>query len=109
MAHFGIAVDAARLAGFLEPKSPLASIVQTIDSLAGREADALLRHGRPLQITYGYVRAAMRAGPTDVPAVLEAALRRNAEGCVIVSTSKPSRLAQFAAIAEAADKARPAA
>jgi D-threo-aldose 1-dehydrogenase len=107
VAHFGIAADATRLAGFLAPNSALAPIVQTIDSLSEREADALVRHGRPLQITYGYVRAAMRQGPADVPAVLEAALRRNAEGCVIVSTSKPGRLAQFARIAEAADNARP--
>lgn len=103
--RFGLAVDAQRLQGFLEANSPLAPIVQTLDSLAGREADALTRRGRPLQITYGYVRAATSAGPANVPAILQAALVRNSGGCVIVSTSKPERLAQYAGIAEAADKA----
>jgi len=104
VANFGIAVDARRLGGFLGPASPLAPIVQTIDSLNGREADALVRRGRPLQITYGYVRAATRDGTADVPAILEAALRRNRSGCVVVSTGKRERLRQYARIVEAADK-----
>jgi aryl-alcohol dehydrogenase-like predicted oxidoreductase len=105
VARFGVAVDSRRLRGVVESQSPLAPIVQTLDSLAGREADLLTRRGRPLQITYGYVRAAMRDGVADVPALLEAALRRNAAGCVIVSTGKRERLAQYAAIVEAADRA----
>jgi aryl-alcohol dehydrogenase-like predicted oxidoreductase len=105
VARFGVAVDSSRLGGFLATNSPLAPIVQTIDSLAEREADALLRCGRPLQITYGYVRAAVREGRADVAAILEAALRRNATGCVIVSTGKRERLAQYSRIAEGADKA----
>lgn len=100
VARFGVAVDASRLLPFAAGH-PLAPIVQTLDSLAGREADQLVAHGRQLQITYGYVSAAARQRPVDVPAVLAAALRRNPAGCVIVSTRKPARMRQYAEIAVA--------
>ena len=100
--RFGIAVEPQHLAPFLTPSTPLAAIVQTLDSLRGREADILPRHGRPLQITYGYISAALKEGGTpDVPALLAAALDRNPAGAVIVSTGRVERLAQFARIAGA--------
>lgn len=101
--RFGIAVDARRLKPFLEAESPLASVIQTLDSIENREADVILDHHRPLQITYGYVRAARQAGRLNVPAVLAAALRRNRNGSVIVSTRKPGRLRQYAEISAAVD------
>jgi aryl-alcohol dehydrogenase-like predicted oxidoreductase len=93
--YFGIAVGANRLRPFMVSASPLASIVQTQDSLVGREADILTAHHRPMQITYGYVTAARRDEPVDVPAILAAALRRNATGTVIVNTRRISRLRQY--------------
>jgi len=103
--RFGIAVDSKRLRNFLAANSPLATFVQTADSVADREADILLEHGRPLQITFGYVSAALRTGPVDIPAILAAALRRNFTGSVIVSTCKRERLRQYAEISEAVDTA----
>jgi D-threo-aldose 1-dehydrogenase len=102
VAAFGIAVSTPRLRRFLAADHALAGLVQTPDSLAAREADVLAEHGRPLQITHGYVGAAVRAAagaPIDVEAVLRAALARNAQGAIVVHTSKPERLAQFAAVA----------
>lgn len=100
--RFGIAVEPQHLPAFLAAASPLAGIVQTLDSLAGQEADILPRHGRPLQITYGYISAALRAGgAVDIPALLTRALKRNAAGAVIVSTGRVERLAQYAALANA--------
>jgi aryl-alcohol dehydrogenase-like predicted oxidoreductase len=97
--YFGIAVDASRLKPFLAAASPLAEIVQTTDSLSGREADTLLTHGRPLQITYGYVSSAIRRNRSvDVGAVLSQALARNSKGAVIVSTRRPERMALYATI-----------
>ena len=97
--RFGIAVEPQHLAPFLAPPTPLAAIVQTLDSLGGREADILPGHGRPLQITYGYISAALKAGGVaNIPALLAGALARNTAGAVIVSTGRLERLAQYARI-----------
>jgi D-threo-aldose 1-dehydrogenase len=103
--RFGIAVDSKRLRAFVVANNPLASFVQTLDSIADREADILVEHGRPLQITYGYISAALRKAPVDIPAILAAALRRNSAGSVIVSTRKRERLGRYAEISDAVDKA----
>lgn len=99
--QFGLALTADRLAPFLDAGADLGAVIQICDSLKAREADLLPRHGRPLQITYGYVSAAM-AGPepVSVPDILAQALRRNPAGAVIVSSTKISRLAQYGRIAD---------
>ena len=100
--QFGIAAEAGRLPPFLADASPLAAVIQTTDSLEGREADVVAAHGRPIQITYGYVSEAIRRhGRADVSAVLAQALARNRDGAIIVSTSKVARLPQYAALASA--------
>ena len=100
--YFGLAVDSRRLRKFVDASDPLLSFVQTEDSIAGREADTLLDSGKPLQITYGYVRDALRRGDADIPGILMAALARNATGSIIVGTGKTARLRQFS---ELSDKA----
>jgi hypothetical protein len=98
--YFGIAVAADRLKPFLDAANPLAALVQTTDSIADRDADVMLQHGRPLQITYGYVSDAIRrGGPVDVPAILTQALARNTTGAVIVSTRRPERVGLYATLA----------
>ena len=98
--RFGIAAEASRIAPFLAAPDRLTNVVQTTDSLAGREADVLAAHGRPLQITYGYVSDALRRDDqVDVSAVLADALKRNQSGAVIVSTRRPERMRQYAALA----------
>jgi aryl-alcohol dehydrogenase-like predicted oxidoreductase len=100
VAAFGIACEAARLPPFLADDHPLSKVVQCSDSLGCREADVLRRAGRSLQITYGYISAAAREPDFDPEAVLAGALRRNREGCVLVSTSKEERFRAYADIAE---------
>lgn len=97
--NYGISVDAPRLAPFLTTRSGLAKVIQTTDSLQRQEADQITQHGRPLQVTYGYVSAARAAGPVDVPSVLAAALNRNPDGAVIVSSLNLKHLPQYARIA----------
>jgi aryl-alcohol dehydrogenase-like predicted oxidoreductase len=98
--HFGVALEAGGLAPFLKSRSPLGRVVQTTDSLEGREADVLARHGRPMQITYGYVSDAIRRdGEADVRSVLAKALERNRDGAIIVSTRRPLRMGQYAELA----------
>lgn len=98
---FGLALTKDRLLPFLAAAPGLAPVVQVLDSLEEREADCLRSYGRPLQITYGYVSAARARGSTrSVPEILAAALRRNPGGAIIVSTTKPERLGQYARVLE---------
>jgi D-threo-aldose 1-dehydrogenase len=100
--HFGLAVDVRRLEAFLAVQSPLGPVIQTTDSLDDQEADILLRYGRPLQITYGYVSARRkRHSKVDVPTILTRALKRNRDGAIVVSTGWIERLGQYAKILEA--------
>lgn len=84
---WGVAGLKANVAPFVAAESPLAQVVQTLDSLEHRQADFLLDHRRPLQFTYGYFSAAGRAAaePIDV-------LRRNQTGTVLISTRRTGRL-----------------
>lgn len=73
--------------------APLTPILQTKDSLRDREAEFILATGRALQFTYGYLSSEHRTGPKrSASQVLDAALRRNPSGCVLVSTRRPQRL-----------------
>lgn len=99
--HFGLALTADKLAPFLEQDAMIGDVVQLCDSFEEREADLLERFGIPMQITYGYVSSALRhQSPLSVPELLKQSLQRNAEGAVIVSSTKVHRLPQYAAIAE---------
>jgi len=99
---FGLALTADRLEAFLKIGSPLAEVVQMADTFDMREADLLVRYGRPMQITYGYVSAAWRAGETAcVPELLRRALQRNPHGAVIVSTTRPERVNQYQEVLKA--------
>ena len=98
---FGLALTADRLVPFLQRASGLSRLVQVLDSLAQREADVLSTFGKPLQITYGYVSAAKAAGASaSVEEILREALARNPSGALIVSTTKPERMSQYAALLE---------
>lgn len=101
--EFGLALNADRLEPFLREAPGLAPVVQVLDSFEGREADVLARYGRPLQITYGYLSSARRAGSTRrAPEILRAALARNPAGALIVETRRIERLGQYAALAAGA-------
>ena len=100
---FGLALTADRLLPFLQKAQGLAPLIQVLDSLAHCEADVLNTFGKPLQITYGYVSAARAAGShLPVADILQAALERNQKGAVIVSTTKPERMRQYADLLAAA-------
>ncbi len=95
---FGIAGAIARLEPFLSNASPLAQVIQTADSVDGREADRVLDTHRPLQITYGYLSAARRSGAHFEPRqLLVDALRRNRTGSILISTRRLERLAAYPA------------
>lgn len=98
---FGVALTADKLNHFLVAGTEVGPFIQVADSLDKKEADILPASGKPLQITYGYVSAALRAGAgISVPEVLKQALKRNNDGAVIVSSTKISRMGQYANLLE---------
>ena len=103
VAAFGIATYAAKFPASLTGGHPLARIVQCSDSIANAEADALIRAGVPVQITFGYITSAKRDPKADAEAALVAALRRNSKGCILVSTTKEERIRRFAELVEKYD------
>jgi len=94
--RYGLALTARQLRPFLAVKSPLADVIQVLDSLAGREADVLTEYARPFQITFGYISRARQAGDSrSFPELMRAATTRNPHGPIIVSTTKAERTGQF--------------
>lgn len=80
---------------------PLAMVLQARDSTLRSEADAILRTGRPLQLTFGYLSAAAgQVGPTATAAVLQAALVRNRQGSIVISTRRAEHLAALTAVVD---------
>lgn len=101
--YFGLALPPESVQLFLGNDAVFGSVLQVRDSIAGREADVLERFGRVKQITYGYVSAALRADPQrSVPEVLRAALARNRDGAIIVTSRRRDRMPQYSDLTEAA-------
>jgi hypothetical protein len=65
-------------------------VVQTKDSVVGREADIVTASGRVLQFTYGYLSSL--GGAMTAEAAVAGALERNSSGAIIVSTTRPMRI-----------------
>jgi len=101
--HFGIAGPQHVVQPFLQMANPLTAVIQTRDSLEGREADLLSNAGLPLQLTYGYFTGASKE--MSGAKILAGALARNPAGSVLVSTRSPARLAQFAKMAKSQTQA----
>lgn len=94
---WGIAGTRHAIEPALRSQSLLGSVVQTADSLAAREADFLSEYGRPMQITYGYLRRPSGTSVTPKASdVLRAALSRNSTGTVLVSTRSRAHLSEIA-------------
>jgi len=76
-------------------------VLQVEDSLDRQEADALSASGWPLQISYGYLRAAIHRGrePCDVGDILRRALCRNDRGVVLASSRSGDRIRHAAEVA----------
>ncbi len=91
---WGLAGEPERVRAWAVDRHGLAPIVQTRDSLAGREAQFLLDSGRPLQITYGYLSA--RAAADRRPSIYRDALARNPTGAVLFSSTSADHIATVA-------------
>lgn len=98
--YLGLAGNARICAAVARQTGGLFDVLQVEDSLSGREADVLIESGRPLQITFGYLRqAAVEQPPPGGLAVTQCALARNPRGLVLVSSRQAERLRALAALA----------
>ncbi len=97
----GLAGQAAACAALAQACPGCFDVLQVEDSLAGHEADAVTAIGRPLQITFGYLRQAAPQA-ADADAVWRGALARNPHGTVLVSTRSIPRLTRLAELARQA-------
>lgn len=96
----GLAGSARRCVDVAKKTGSLFEVLQVEDSLAGREADVLAEADRPLQITFGYLRQARAAeSQADGLSVMSAALDRNPDGMILVSSRRPERLRALATLA----------
>lgn len=96
---FGVAGVEARIGELVRAGHPLARVVQTRDTLDGHEAEFVIRAGRGLQFTYGYLSSRKPDGKRTPLDTLTAALARNASGTVIVSSRSPERITALAGLA----------
>lgn len=91
---WGLAGEPFRLEPWIRSDHPLAQVLQTRDSVSGKESDDLLRHGRRADLTYGYF-ASLSQG-MDALSILRKALERNQHGSVVFSTRQTAHLTALA-------------
>lgn len=99
--YWGLAGLPVLLEPWLRNGHPLANVLQVKDSLDQHQADFIIKSGRGLQFTYGYLSAQTREG-TVVPAdvLISMALMRNTQGSVLVSTRKAERIKEIMRLGE---------
>lgn len=95
--HIGVAGPARTIAPFMETNAALAEVIQINDGLDTRDADVVIRTGRPLQLTYGYY-SSDRSGRSGTD-ITSGALGRNRTGAIVVYSRSQARLAAFSAAA----------
>lgn len=95
---WGVAGTKDRVLPFVQAKHPLASVVQTLDSLDREEANFLAIYGRNFQFTYGYLSSMRARGQRISAEIVIQALHRNQTGAIIVSSCSPLRIAELASV-----------
>ncbi len=98
--YLGFAGDAMRCLEVSNSIGDVFDVFQVQDSLEKKEADSILKAGKPLQITYGYLRSlfASKDFPLDPLKVISDARQRNTDGVILVSSRKTERLRELAQI-----------
>jgi aryl-alcohol dehydrogenase-like predicted oxidoreductase len=97
--YLGLAGNAQDCLKIKEQTEGLFDILQVEDSLDRKEADLITQSGRPLQITFGYLRrASAHSSQLTGDTILNQALARNKDGMILVSSRQPDRLRHLASL-----------
>jgi aryl-alcohol dehydrogenase-like predicted oxidoreductase len=98
--YLGLAGNAQDCLAIKQQTEGLFDILQVEDSLDGKEANLITQSGRPLQITFGYLRrASAQSSQLTGDTILQQALTRNQEGMILVSSRQPDHLRHLASLA----------
>lgn len=98
---WGVAGVSEHVIPWLHNKHPLATVIQTLDSIDQHEAEFVLDAHRKLQFTYGYLsRAPIGYSKLTAEYVLRYALSRNTTGTVLISTRRLERLVGLANVVQ---------
>lgn len=95
--YWGLAGLPVLLEPWLQINHPLANVLQTKDGIGQPQAEFIIKKGRSLQFTYGYLSPQYSDGmvvPVDV--LIRQALMRNTQGSILVSTRKAARIKEIA-------------
>lgn len=96
---WGVAGVAERLAPMVAVNHPIATVIQTQDSIDLQQADFVTGAGRCLQFTYGYLSAALAESNSLTPeATLKSAFLRNPKGTILYSTRRAKHLVEISRI-----------
>jgi D-threo-aldose 1-dehydrogenase len=101
----GVAGEAERLLPFIKASSPLATIVQTRDSLARQEAAPLRAAGCRPHITYGHL--AQREAAARVAETLTRTIAHWPDTIFLISTRRAERIRDLARIALTSESRMP--
>ena len=94
--YWGVAGLMNNISSFVFSGNPIASVVQTKDSLDQRQADFLLSMDRDLQFTYGYMSGNRARLPVAMHLeIIQAALARNTTGSLIFSSRSLNHVQQL--------------
>jgi len=98
--YLGLAGNVTDCLAIAEGTDNLFDVLQVEDSLEQCQADKIIQAGKPLQITFGYLRQAMaHSSPLTPDEILQRALARNPDGMVLVSSRRGDRLGHLASLA----------
>ena len=90
---WGLAGVAASVEPWVNINHALAQVIQTQDGLRKLQANFMLKQGRSLQFTYGYLSSEIGGGNSlSLKETLQGALRRNNAGSIIISTRNITHL-----------------
>jgi len=92
----GVAGEADRVLPFVKARSPLATVVQTRDSLIRQQAEPLRAAGRSPDITYGHLARPDAAG--RITEILEQTIERWPDTIILVSTRRVARIRELECI-----------
>lgn len=96
---WGIAGKSESVSQFVSMGHPLATVVQTQDSLNLRQADFLGAVGRKMQFTYGYLSGSRSSISTLSPTLaIQQALHRNSTGSVLISARSVAHVKQLSSV-----------
>jgi aryl-alcohol dehydrogenase-like predicted oxidoreductase len=96
---FGVSGLRESIASFVTAGHQIGAVTQTLDSVEGRQADFILKAGRNLQFTYGYLSRVKTDDRADsARMIMTESLLRNSTGCILFSSRSERHIEELSKI-----------